>query len=189
MIYQTAKSNLAVLQISLYVKLPHDAVKSPFRQTNYVIPQTALNAIVQNKKDIISALVSDTVGNITILYGLIWKELAISLLVIFIIVFGVIITAVTVTYVHKRYKMKSKTSPSVQPIQCDQTKVIFLTPQSAKSSSDGCSLMNVSEDISGTNSECSYGANNQALSLNSMNKKEINYEDFWQHPFAIESHL
>lgn len=218
--FESTNGNLTELHIAMFVKLPHNALKSPFRQTNYVVPQESLKIIIQDNKDIIGALIRDTVSNITILYSLIWKELAISLLVTFAIIFSMVTIAVLTTYAYKNYKKKPrrfkfKTTPMEAQVHRDpsvtKTKLASPTsttrsnPSSAKSSSDGCSLINVSEGSSqvGSNSgrSSSYGNNsnndNSTLILNKLNsiissKKDKDNDiesDRFHHPFAVESTL
>lgn len=50
------------LQVQFYVTLPSDASKSPFRQTNYVVPKATLNLIVEQESQTIEALVRDSVS-------------------------------------------------------------------------------------------------------------------------------
>lgn len=50
------------LHIKFYVKLPDQAHRSPTRTTNYVVPKTTLNQIVNQDKDVISAVVRNSVS-------------------------------------------------------------------------------------------------------------------------------
>lgn len=97
-------SDTVSLQIQFYVKLPSEVGRSPYRATNYVVPRATLSRIVQQDREVIGAVVRNSVApslTDTVLSG--WKVVAaVCLAVISLILAGLVF--VGVGYVVYKYK-------------------------------------------------------------------------------------
>ncbi len=154
------------LHVYVYVVLPEAIARSPFRMTEYVIPQNTLQIIVSENVKTISAIVRDAVHIATHSLDNAWKQLAISLLVIMLVFVASIIIAVIVSKVHKeleKIKERNKIYPAgmvrrvstarTLPSICAST--VYSTPPSTsndkhRQSPDSCSLIAISEEGSST---------------------------------------
>lgn len=58
----STSANTVALQIPFYVKLPRQVTKSPNRATNYVVPKATLKHIVKQDKEVIGAVVRNSVS-------------------------------------------------------------------------------------------------------------------------------
>ena len=89
------------LQVQFYVVLPDDASKAPFRQTNFVVPRSALTQIVDQDRTIIEAFVRDSVSPpLTIVSTNVWRTMAAVLLVILAVILSVLIVLLAAVCQH-----------------------------------------------------------------------------------------
>ena len=103
---ENADSLLTSLQIRFYVKLPDQAERSPSRATNYVVPKNTLTEIVSQDKEVISAVVRNTVSpSLTqqVLNG--WK---VATIVIVAILSSAIVVSLVVAAIFIGYKIRDK---------------------------------------------------------------------------------
>ena len=91
------------LQVYIYVLLPEGAVRSPFRKTDYVIPQDTLDVIVVENRNTIGAMVRDTIHSTVHSFSDAWRQLAISLIVIVLVVGTLVLFAVIANKIHKEH--------------------------------------------------------------------------------------
>ena len=156
----------SALHVHVYVVLPEGIARSPFRETEYVIPQNTLQIIVSENVKAIGAIVRDAVHITTQSFANPWKQLAITLLVIILVFGSLILVAVIATKVYKeleKIKERNKVYPAdmvrrvstarTLPSTC--TSVAYSTPPSTSSgphrqSPDSCSMIALSEEGSST---------------------------------------
>ena len=155
---EETEDDVTKLYIYIYVILPEGVVRSPFRDTEYVIPRDTLKVIVTDNRDSIGALIRDAVYEVRYPLSEAWKELAISLLVILLVITSVVLLVAIATHVYKHCILNRKNA--VIPFQIEKTwamrtchnqNLSVNSPSSSNSSHhhpthDGCSLMNVSSD-------------------------------------------
>lgn len=205
-IHQTpiVSNSSSSLQIAVYVLLPESAILAPFRHTDYVVPQATLKIIIQNNENTISALMRDTINKLVTVSKTVWKELALTFLIVFGIIFIAITSAVMITYFHKNYKRLIR-QPSVFKFNkiasanhIPASKPFSLSNESStttctsQSSPDGYSLIDVSEvgtsESTSTNGHGSNTDHSDSLMkrLNSM-RSEQDIE--FHHPFANQTDI
>lgn len=95
------------LRVQFYVTLPTDATRSPYRQTNYVVPRVTLSLIVEQDGGTIEAVVRDSVApsltRVEAIDG--WMIATLVILAIVIPTVLVVIICITVYKIKQRYVM------------------------------------------------------------------------------------
>ena len=107
---EAVMNDITLLEVNFYVSLPDDASKAPLRDTNYVIPRSTLNEIVQLDSGIIEAVVRDSVsasftqgnsGSSVQSSERRWREATIAISVIAAVILSVIVMVMIVIAVYK----------------------------------------------------------------------------------------
>lgn len=181
---QPQNRNSSMLHISLYILLPQSAVKAPFRNTDYVVPRDTLHKIARDNKVPITAIVRDSIKERLLQVSKdLWKPIALT----FLSIIGTgLLLAIIITFFQRKYSYKRKGRLSV--FDSNDTTVQEISPPIkpgtvAPTPSDGCSLINVSEngeDRSG--SEQSSCAGETADPPNHLLLLKMRSE--FNHPFA-----
>ena len=180
---QVIRGNSSKIHISLYILLPQSAVKAPFRATDYVVPQNTLNRISHDNKVPINAIVRDGVKESLLQVAKdLWKPVALTFLSI---IGAAFLLAVLTTFFHRKYSYNKRGRLSVLDSNDTVQEIsppIKATTVAATTPSDGCSLINVSEngEVRSGSEQSSYdgeaGTNNHLLLLKMRSE--------FHHPFA-----
>ena len=73
----TSNPDTTSLRIQFYVKLPSEVGRSPHRSTNYVVPKDTLSRIVSQDREVIGAVVRNSVSpSLTEVVLDLWKVVA-----------------------------------------------------------------------------------------------------------------
>lgn len=174
---ETTVGDMTILKLYIYVQLPNGAIKSPFRETEYVIPKDTLGIIVKNNNDLIGAIVRDTVNDFLMILNTGWKQASIALIVILTILLFIGTITFAIIQTHKWYLWKrdrtvifnsNKLQPSLDHKERQQEEVqttsftrcsYSMTPPSmisTRPTPDGQSLVNLSASSSSGRSSANH---------------------------------
>ena len=92
------------LQVQFYVTLPLDASRSPYRQTNYVVPRATLSLIVEQDGGTIQAVVRDSVSPPLTRVEAVDGWMIATLVILAIVIPTVLIVCISITV----YKIKER---------------------------------------------------------------------------------
>lgn len=124
------------LHIRFYVLLPSGIARALRRKTDYVIPQNTVDTIITDNHKTISVMVRDSISESPQAIATAWKQLAIGLVVVVLVLSTCIFFAVVSTKLYKKIK-NVKNKSMVHPMEMGTQRRRITTPAVSSVSTGG----------------------------------------------------